>query len=287
MASGEAVINHCTRNKMFSWTFNDLDKISREHYVVEKSNDQKPWLNLNEGFLMTSPIIATDSFNNTEYTAICQLGNSYTIKMEIHPIPGEITAFYELNDCESKPLAKKLGKFCFMTSTNEHVFKIRELLTFNGKAKTLKKLHIFLNVSTICTKVYQRSPFYHSNKFSLIDELKEMWKNDEKIQFIIIKCETEEFKVSKPIMIARSPVFKKMFETEMKEKLGNFVEIKGFNPKIVKKMIEFCENFAVEKMAENIKNEKIADYIQLANLYDLHEFKEWCMQYAQRQNFVL
>uniref|UniRef100_A0A914YHZ2 Uncharacterized protein n=1 Tax=Panagrolaimus superbus TaxID=310955 RepID=A0A914YHZ2_9BILA len=79
-------------------------------------------------------------------------------------------------------------------------------------------------------------------------------------------------------------------------------------------MIEFCENdsvkdledsedelfkiahlyqiqqlmyFAVEKMAENIKNEKIADYIQLANLYDLHEFKKWCMQYAQRQNFVV
>uniref|UniRef100_A0A914QSV1 BTB domain-containing protein n=1 Tax=Panagrolaimus davidi TaxID=227884 RepID=A0A914QSV1_9BILA len=257
---------------MFSWTFNDFDKISEDHLVEIETFYGR--------CLITSPIIATDPLNDTKYHATCRLQFGYQ---------GDPDIVIEI-------WTKTRNKNIEMT------------FHFPDKRQLIKKLNIFLDVTTFSTKTFQRLPFHQPNKVKLNDEMKLMWKNDESAEFAI-KCEAKTFKIAKPIMAARSPVFKKMFEAEMKEKFENFVEIKEFAPKIVEKMIEFCETdnikdledseddlfkiahlyqiqqlmyFAVEKMAENIKNEKIVEYIQLANLYDLHEFKDWCLQYAHR-----
>uniref|UniRef100_A0A914Y2C7 BTB domain-containing protein n=1 Tax=Panagrolaimus superbus TaxID=310955 RepID=A0A914Y2C7_9BILA len=100
----------------------------------------------------------------------------------------------------------------------------------------------------------------------------------------------------------------------MKEKSDNCVEIIEFNPEIVEKMIEFCESddikeyenceedlfkiahkyeilvlmeFAVEKMAESLSFSNIEARLQIANLYDLKEFKKWCMQFVFRNNIEI
>ena len=61
---------------------------------------------------------------------------------------------------------------------------------------------------------------------------------------IIIIVKTEEFKVHKTVLSAHSPVFMKMFLSDMKEATDNKVEIKDVEPSTFEKFLEFiyCED---------------------------------------------
>ena len=63
--------------------------------------------------------------------------------------------------------------------------------------------------------------------------------SDSTLSDFSIVLNTEEFKVHKSVLSARSPVFKKMFLSGMKEAADNKVEIKDVEPSTFKKFLEF------------------------------------------------
>uniref|UniRef100_A0AC34GTQ8 AP-2 complex subunit sigma n=1 Tax=Panagrolaimus sp. ES5 TaxID=591445 RepID=A0AC34GTQ8_9BILA len=104
----------------------------------------------------------------------------------------------------------------------------------------------------------------------LIDDL----RNDKDLEFVI-ECDLKEFRANKAIMCARSPVFKAMFASNMKESIENRVRIPDFKAEIVEKMIEFCET-------DKVKNSKKieTDLYTIAQKYQMSSFiysdKEFC-----------
>ena len=111
---------------------------------------------------------------------------------------------------------------------------------------------------------------------------------------IIVK--SKEFKVHKPILSARSPVFKKMFETNMKEAEDNKVEINDIDPLVFEQLLIFIysgstENlnyFAMDLFAAADKvclsNHIIFRFVTILNLqYGIDELKKICENYISTE----
>jgi len=91
---------------------------------------------------------------------------------------------------------------------------------------------------------------------------------------ITIECGDKKFKCHKIILASRSPVFKTMFDADMKEKEAGSVEIKNMTPEVLKNMLKYIytseapdiDAFTQELFAA-------AEQYQLENLKELCEAK--------------
>ena len=123
---------------------------------------------------------------------------------------------------------------------------------------------------------------------------------------VTIKCGDKEFKVHKAVLASQSPVFKKMFVSDMKEKRTSLVEISDINPAVVsdmvaylytgtapnihtlakdllavadkyelKPLLELCEN----KLASEIKISSVVDLLLLADLHNAVNLKKNCLNF--------
>ena len=54
-----------------------------------------------------------------------------------------------------------------------------------------------------------------------------------------IKCGDEEFKVHKAVLASQSPVFRKMFVSDMKEKWTSLIEISDTNSAVITDMVAY------------------------------------------------
>eukprot|EP00731_Ephydatia_muelleri_P004136 Em0002g312a len=77
-------------------------------------------------------------------------------------------------------------------------------------------------------------------------------------------------KAHKAILTARSPVFRAMFENNMKEAAENCVEITDIDPLIVQEMLSYMYTGTAPKV------EKMAALLQAADKYDLKQLKAIC-----------
>ncbi|XP_028640756.1 TD and POZ domain-containing protein 3-like [Grammomys surdaster] len=70
------------------------------------------------------------------------------------------------------------------------------------------------------------------------DDVEEQWENSLSTDCCLF-VGGQEFRAHKAILAAHSPVFRAMFEHEMKEKLTNRVEIQDLDPEVFKEMMGF------------------------------------------------
>uniref|UniRef100_A0A914YW47 BTB domain-containing protein n=1 Tax=Panagrolaimus superbus TaxID=310955 RepID=A0A914YW47_9BILA len=177
--------------------------------------------------------------------------------------------------------------------------------------RKITKLTIFVDYIAKKNETFKVDAFKAFQPKGTFERLKEIWEGDSSVK-ITIKGAKNQMEAIKPFLAAHSPVFKAMFETNMKETTDNVVEIPDFEFNIVQKMVEFCENntildcegleaeifkiankylmddlmeFAVTKMTDQASKENIKDYIELAKSFDLKEFEKWLMHFACRNNF--
>uniref|UniRef100_A0A914Z4I4 BTB domain-containing protein n=1 Tax=Panagrolaimus superbus TaxID=310955 RepID=A0A914Z4I4_9BILA len=104
----------------------------------------------------------------------------------------------------------------------------------------------------------------------LIDDL----RSDKDLEFVI-ECDLKEFRANKAIMCARSPVFKAMFASKMKESIENRVRIPDFKAEIVEKMIEFCETdkkYSVQLLIDTMSFENACERLLVGLKYSDKEF---------------
>ena len=142
-------------------------------------------------------------------------------------------------------------------------------------------------------------------------ELHSLYKN-EVLADTVIKCEDQEFKAHKAILASQSPVFKKMFEVDMKEKETGIVRISEVAPAVVSEMVSYfytgeapCLNkhakdllnvanmyelkrlftMCEKKLIEKIKLNNVLDFLGHAELHNASELKNACLR-AIRDNSV-
>ena len=123
-----------------------------------------------------------------------------------------------------------------------------------------------------------------------------------------IACGDKEFKVHKAVLASQSPVFKTMFEVDMKEKASSTIEITDSPPAVVSDLVTYlytgtapdirvhatellnfanryelhrlftmCEN----KLKMKLKVANVVDVLLLAHLHSAHYLKKACMNFIQ------
>lgn len=112
-----------------------------------------------------------------------------------------------------------------------------------------------------------------SSEFSL----NELVQDIEKIYFnkdhsdVIIECGEEKFECHKNILAARSPVFKAMFEANMKEANSGTVEIDDIEPNVLSEMLHFIYTGKSPNLDKHAK-----ELLVVADKYQLETLKGKC-----------
>ncbi|KAL1791650.1 speckle-type POZ protein-like isoform X1, partial [Sigmodon hispidus] len=91
----------------------------------------------------------------------------------------------------------------------------------------------YLNISDQNGKLSIQVP-----RYTLADELGELEENDSFTDCCLVVA-GQEFRAHKAILAAHSPVFKAMFEHDMKESRKNHVEIHDLEPQVFRAMMDF------------------------------------------------
>ncbi|CAL1298356.1 unnamed protein product [Larinioides sclopetarius] len=102
--------------------------------------------------------------------------------------------------------------------------------------------------------------------------------NDHLFSDIVLRTDTEEFQAHRSILSARSPVFRSMFSTDMKEKADKCVEISDLSSDTVRRMLLFLYSDFVEEL--NLKSAK--ELYFAADKYDIISLKRRCAVFMQR-----
>uniref|UniRef100_A0AC35FVS0 BTB domain-containing protein n=1 Tax=Panagrolaimus sp. PS1159 TaxID=55785 RepID=A0AC35FVS0_9BILA len=240
-------------------------------FAIDHSNNGKIY---DVHFSLTSDISNDDDIDEYgHYEIICNF-NTPPVKIEYQYIINE-TIFN--------------GSLIKNPSLNESINNILiNVKAFYYITKESKKSGIAISIN------------YENVPTSLRSDLLKLFKNDLDSQFII-ECAGEEIMAYKPIMQARSSTFNKLLSNGTDR-----LRIEDFSPKIVKKVIEFCnfefiENFENEEktifsmartykieslmaysskeIIENANNENIIELYKFAEFYNYEPLKKWLLNY--------
>uniref|UniRef100_A0A914XYB9 BTB domain-containing protein n=1 Tax=Panagrolaimus superbus TaxID=310955 RepID=A0A914XYB9_9BILA len=98
-----------------------------------------------------------------------------------------------------------------------------------------------------------------------------LWNQEESKDFTIIAANGEEVTAHKNVLAVRSPVFARMFESDLKEAKENKVEIKDFSIEIVEAAIKLCYHYSLVTYVTF--NDKMT-LLQFFDKYDIQLLKK-------------
>lgn len=91
-----------------------------------------------------------------------------------------------------------------------------------------------------------------------------------------IRCEGQTFDAHQVILAARSPVFRAMFQAEMKEKESRQVEILDLKAKVIPEMLKYIYNGSCCVNDKKPDVEMVSDLLGAADKYQIDILKEMC-----------
>ena len=86
-----------------------------------------------------------------------------------------------------------------------------------------------------------------------------------------IRCNDKEFKVHRAILALQSPVFKKMLETDMKEKESEVVDLSDYSEPIVSDLVTYLYTGSAPSIGS-----LAYDLLTVASMYELHRLFVMC-----------
>lgn len=99
-----------------------------------------------------------------------------------------------------------------------------------------------------------------------------LYENNLMSDFKII-CEDQEFYVNRAILAFRSPVFRAMLESSMREAKEHKLNIKDFKSTVVELMIRYIYS---DEIRTDLSREELTDLYLIADKYDLENLKKLC-----------
>ena len=126
-------------------------------------------------------------------------------------------------------------------------------------------------------KIFEITPLISIPDCSLDADIQSSIANEEEVQDVTLIVGAEELrqeiKANKFMLVARSPVFARMFNTEMKEKENGTVTIPDIRPEVCKEMLSFVYMGKVAKL----KSLQLAEELLVAaEKYELLRLKAMC-----------
>ena len=93
---------------------------------------------------------------------------------------------------------------------------------------------------------------------------------------VLIECQEKKFEAHMVILSSSSPVFRGMFQTEMKEKKSQHVEIKDLEPDVVAEMLKFIYTGSCVATEENPDLDMVSDLLVASDMYQMTTLKDVC-----------
>ena len=145
-------------------------------------------------------------------------------------------------------------------------------------------------------------PLHHGLKSLLDNEL---------FVDVTIKCGRKEFKAHKAVLVSQSPVFKTMFETDMKEKRSSTVEMSDVESVVIsevlnylytgsapnmgsmtEELLAFAHKYQIRpllslcetKLLSSVTVANVVDLLIFADLYTAQRLKDACLKYIYRNS---
>ena len=142
---------------------------------------------------------------------------------------------------------------------------------------------------------------------NLHEDMNNLYKN-EVLTDTLIKCGDKEFKVHRVILAMQSPVFRAMFEADMKEKQSGVIEISDSTPEamsdlvaylyagtapnlktLASELLDMAEKYQIPRLltmcrielARKIKNTNVVETLILADLHGKSALKKACFKFIR------
>ena len=142
---------------------------------------------------------------------------------------------------------------------------------------------------------------------NLHEDMNNLYKN-EVLTDTIIKCGDKEFKVHRVILAMQSPVFRAMFEADMKEKQSGVIEVSDSTPEamsdlvaylyagtapnlktLASELLDMAEKYQIPRLltmcrielARKIKNTNVVETLILADLHGKSALKKACFKFIR------
>ncbi|XP_034349432.1 TD and POZ domain-containing protein 1-like [Arvicanthis niloticus] len=208
-----------------------------------------------------------------------------------------LSVFLVLVSCPKRPVWAKF-KFWIINSQGKKYqcmkspkvvsclqYQHRGFKKFILRDRILSNLHWLLpqDQLTLCCKVDIVGAFFSiprqnmtlaikDSRNRLTDDLGELWEKSLFTDCCLLVA-GHEFGAHKAILAARSPVFRAMFEHEMKESLTNHVEIQDLDPQVFREMMRFIYSGKVPQLHSH---SMATGVLAAADKYGLEGLKVLC-----------
>ena len=222
----------------------------------------------------TWSLLAQNSYRNTTIS-LCQGGTAS---------PRKRTSIVLVSECTFSFLDPESGSemYSALVSTKEHELgggSMQECVTATLGHDQIKvclfneTLTIQVKANLLCV-TDSSSTALHALKVPMDNIRSEMHSlyRDEVFTDVTLKCKSEEFKVHRAVLASRSPVFRKMFEVDTKEKKCGVVMIDDFDPPVLSDLVTYLYTGTapnVGKLAEELLN--AASKYELPRLFAMCE----------------
>lgn len=172
---------------------------------------------------------------------------------------------------------------CEKTPTDSHLFY--NCANFVGWSQFIEREEIFQNFYNSCQdnlkigcdlKLSKKKYFEaETNKLFSLECLSknfyELYKS-EKYTDVTLVCKDRNFKVHKIILVSRSPVFRAMFELDMKESSTNIVDVYDIEPEAFEKFLEYMYTGNT-----NVTFTEVVSLLEACEKYQLLDAKQLCL----------
>ena len=139
-------------------------------------------------------------------------------------------------------------------------------LTLYGKPKSMYGSKKFNNIPEAENS---------KNDFPVYENLNEFYLSKE-MSDVTIECQDKTFEGHQVILSASSPVFRGMFNANMKEKKSQHVEIKDLGPEVVSEMLRFVYTRSCVATEENPDLDTVSALLEAADKYQIGTLKDVC-----------
>ena len=115
------------------------------------------------------------------------------------------------------------------------------------------------------------------NIFQVFENLDDFFLSKE-LSDVHIECQDQKFEAHQIILSASSPVFRSMFQADMKEKKSQVVEIKDLEPAVMSEMLKFIytRSCVATEENENPDLDMVSDILEASDKYQMVTLKNVC-----------
>jgi len=132
--------------------------------------------------------------------------------------------------------------------------------------------------STFGSKKWSNSPpvpALADPSLKVCENLDEFYLSKE-LSDVLIECKDKKFEAHQVILSSRSPVFRGMFQADMKEKKSQHVEVKDLEPDLVAEMLKFIYTGSCVATEENPDLDMVSDLLVASDKYQIVTLKNVC-----------